>query len=302
MTQTAKAGATAGKMQINPPYRDFWRRFKKNRTALAGLLFLAVLAMVAILAPYIAPYDPYLGEITLALKGPGAAHLLGTDELGRDILSRIIFGARMSLAIGLLAMVTGFTIGTVLGVVAAYYRGWLDHLLMLFIDIMQSFPSLLPAIVIMAALGRGIENVIIAIGIVAVPEYARIARDAVLSIKENDYVQAARAVGNRDSGIIFRHILPNIAAPTIIRAAPGISRAILKTAALGFLGLGVQSPYAEWGAMLEGGASSLFNAPHIVYFPGMAITATVLAFNLLGDGLRDALDPVLHQVQRGVGK
>lgn len=299
MTQTAKAGLAAGKMELNSPVQEFWRRFKKNRTAMASLIFLAVLAAVAILAPFIAPYDPYLGDMALALKGPGAAHLLGTDELGRDILSRIIFGAQISLKVGLLAVGIALTVGTVLGVVAAYYGGWLDNLIMRFMDIMLAIPSLLLAIAFTAALGKGIENVIIAIGIVSVPEYARIARGAVLSVKEHDYVQAARAIGNRDSGIIFRHILPNVTAPIIVRATLGISTAILETAALGFLGLGVQFPYAEWGTMLGASRNSLFDAPHTVYFPGMAITATVLAFNLLGDGLREALGPRLRQCERG---
>ncbi|MGQ9558435.1 MAG: nickel transporter permease [Desulfurispora sp.] len=276
-------------------WKEFWRRLRKNKTALASLIFLLVLVAVALLAPWVAPCDPYLGEMSLALKGPSASHWLGTDELGRDILSRIIYGARISLRVGLIAVSIALLTGSFLGAVAAYYGRWLDNLIMRFMDIMLAFPSLLLAIAFMAVLGRGIENAIIAIGIVSVPEYARIVRGAVLSVKENDYIQAARAIGGSDLRIIFRHIMPNVLSPLIVRATLGISTAILDTAALGFLGLGVQPPYAEWGTMLGAGRAYLFNAPHLVYFPGLAITLTVLAFNLLGDGLRDALDPRLRQ-------
>lgn len=276
-------------------WKEFWRRLRKNKTALASLFFLLVLVAVALLAPWVAPYDPYLGEMSLALKGPSSSHWLGTDELGRDILSRIIHGARISLRVGLIAVSIALLTGSFLGAVAAYYGRWLDNLIMRFMDIMLAFPSLLLAIAFMAVLGRGIENAIIAIGIVSVPEYARIVRGAVLSVKENDYIQAARAIGGSDLRIIFRHIMPNVLSPLIVRATLGISTAILDTAALGFLGLGVQPPYAEWGTMLGAGRAYLFNAPHLVYFPGLAITLTVLAFNLLGDGLRDALDPRLRQ-------
>jgi peptide/nickel transport system permease protein/oligopeptide transport system permease protein len=218
---------------------------------------------------------------------------MGTDELGRDVYTRIIYGARISLWVGLLAVAVALAAGTMLGSLAAYYGRWADNLIMRFMDIMLAFPPLLLVIAFMMVLGKGIENAIIAIGIVSVPEYVRIVRGSVLAVKENDYVQAARAIGNRDLVIIARHILPNITTPVIVKATLGISTAILDTAALGFLGLGVQPPYAEWGTMLGAGRNCLFNAPHIVYFPGLAITVTVLAFNLLGNGLRNALDPRL---------
>ena len=277
------------------PVADFWRRLKKNKLAMASLAFLLILVFLAVFAPLVAPYDPYDGNMPLALNGPSSAHLLGTDELGRDILSRIIYGAQISLRVGLIAVSIALMAGMFFGSVAGYYGGRIDNLIMRFMDIMLAFPSLLLAIAFMMVLGKGIENAIIAIAIVSVPEYARIVRGSVLSVKENEYVQAARTIGCNDGQIIFRHILPNVMAPLIVRSTLGISAAILDTAALGFLGLGVQPPYAEWGTMLGSGRGYLFNAPHLVTFPGIAITLTVMAFNLFGDGLRDALDPRLRR-------
>ncbi|MBM7856067.1 peptide/nickel transport system permease protein/oligopeptide transport system permease protein [Desulfohalotomaculum tongense] len=298
MSELAKAtaaGAVPESMETYSPVREFWRRLKKNKLAMTSLIFLAALTLIAVFAPYIAPYDPTNGVMADSLQKPSAQHLLGTDELGRDILSRIIFGARISLRVGLLAVAIALSIGTVLGSIAGYFGGRIDNLIMRFMDVMLSFPSLLLAIAFMSVLGRGVENAVIAISIVTMPEYARIVRGSVLSVKENEYVQAARAIGNRDGAIILKHILPNVIAPIIVRGTLGISTAILETAALGFLGLGVQPPDAEWGTMLGAGRSYMFNAPHLVMFPGIAITLTVMAFNLLGDGLRDALDPRLRQ-------
>lgn len=277
------------------PLADFWKRLKKNKLAMASLAFLLLLVFLAVFAGMIAPYDPYEGNMPMALKGPSADHLLGTDELGRDILSRIIYGAQISLRVGIIAVSIALMAGMFFGSVAGYYGGRIDNLIMRFMDIMLAFPSLLLAIAFMMVLGKGIENAIIAIAIVSVPEYARIVRGSVLSVKENEYVQAARTIGCNDGQIIFRHILPNVMAPLIVRSTLGISAAILETAALGFLGLGVQPPYAEWGTMLGSGRGYLFNAPHLVTFPGIAITLTVMAFNLFGDGLRDALDPRLRR-------
>ncbi|WP_273483053.1 nickel transporter permease [Desulforamulus ruminis] len=281
--------------QAYSPLTDFWRRLRKNKLAMVSLVFLVALTLVAVFAPLVAPYDPYLSDLPTALEGPSASHLLGNDELGRDIFSRIIYGARVSLKVGLIAVGIALSVGLVLGSLAGYYGGRLDNVIMRFMDIMLAFPSLLLAIALMAILGRGVENAIIAIGIVSIPEYARIVRGSVLSIKENEYVQAARAIGNRDLQIIFKHILPNVIAPIIVRATLGISTAILETSALGFLGLGVAPPIAEWGTMLGSGRGYMNNAPHLVFFPGIAITLTVMAFNLLGDGLRDALDPRLKR-------
>ncbi len=277
------------------PWRDFWKRFRRNRTAMVGLIILALLVFIAIFGRWLAPYDYRTSNLPESLQPPSVSHWLGTDELGRDILSRIIYGTHISLKVGVEAVFISLLVGILFGAAAGYYGGAIDHILMRLMDIMLAFPHLLLAIAFMAALGRGLDNAIIAIGIVSIPEYARIVRGSVLSVKENDYVQAARAIGNTDAQVIFHHVLPNVMAPIIVRATLGISAAILEAAALGFLGLGVQPPEAEWGAMLGSGRSAIFSAPHIVTFPGIAITITVLAFNLLGDGLRDALDPRMKQ-------
>lgn len=275
-------------------FRDFVKRFKRNKAAVAGFIILIILLMVAIFAPYIAPYDPYDAQMQIALQKPSAQHILGCDELGRDVLSRIIYGARISLRVGLEAVAIALGIGIILGSLAGYYGGKIDLLVMRFMDIMLAFPSILLAIAFMSVLGRGIDNAVIAIAIVSIPEYARIVRGSVLSVKENDYVTAARAIGNSDGGIIYKHILPNVMAPIVVRATLGISSAILDAAALGFLGLGVAPPTAEWGTMLGMGRGYIWDAAHLLTFPGLAITITVLAFNLMGDGLRDALDPRLR--------
>ena len=241
------------------------------------------------------PYDPYVGELSQSLQAPSAAHIFGTDEQGRDILSRIIDGTKISLRVGVTSVAVALSIGTVIGSIAGYYGGKIDMLLMRIMDIILAFPSLLLAIAFMSVLGRGIDKAVIAISIVTIPEYARIVRGCILTVKENEYVQAARVIGNKDRTIIFKHILPNVMSPIIVRATLGISTAILETSSLGFLGLGVQPPLAEWGSMLGAGRGYFYNAPHIVLFPGIAITITVLAFNLFGDGLRDALDPKLRK-------
>ena len=275
------------------PLREFLSRFAASSSAMIGLCLLAVLVFCAVFAPALAPYDPNSSNLPNALKPPNAAHLLGTDELGRDILSRLLYGARLSLLVGVEAVALALAIGVVLGAVAGFYGGKIETAIMSVMDIMLSFPSILLAIAFMTVLGRGLDKAVIAIGIVTVPHYARIVRGCVLSVKENVYVMAARSIGNGDSRLIFVHILPNVLAPIIVRATIGVSVAILEAAALGFLGLGVEPPTAEWGTMLGSGRQTIFNAPHIVTFPGVAITLTVLAFNLLGDGLRDVLDPRL---------
>ena len=272
---------------------EFIKRFAASRPAMIGLILLAVLVVSAIFAPALAPFDPYESNLPNSLKPPSANHFLGTDELGRDIMSRILYGARISLLVGVESVVLALICGVVLGAVAGFYGGKVDTAIMSVMDIMLSFPSILLAIAFMTVLGRGVEKAVIAIGIVSIPQYARIVRGSVLSVKENVYVMAARALGNGDGRLIFVHILPNVMAPIIVRATIGISVAILEAAALGFLGLGVAPPTAEWGTMLGSGRQTIFNAPHIVMFPGLAITVTVMAFNLLGDGLRDVLDPRL---------
>ncbi|MBU3113488.1 nickel transporter permease [Clostridium lacusfryxellense] len=272
-----------------------WYMLKKNKAALVGLIIIIVLLIVAIFGPLLMPYNANIGELSQSLQKPSIAHWFGTDEQGRDILSRIIDGTKISLRVGITAVAVALSIGIVVGSLAGYYGGKVDMLIMRFMDIMLAFPSLLLAIAFMSVLGKGIDNAIIAISIVTIPEYARIVRGSILSIKDSEYVQAARVIGNSDAAIIFKHILPNVISPIIVRATLGVSNAILDTAALGFLGLGVQPPQAEWGSMLGAGRGYFYNAPHIILFPGIAITITVLAFNLFGDGLRDALDPKLHQ-------
>ena len=270
---------------------EMWRALIQNKAAVLGLCIIVFLVFVAIFGKFLMPYDPNVGDLGNPFATPSREHFFGTDQLGRDIFSRVIDGTKISLRVGLSAVAIALSIGTILGAVAGYRGGRTDTVIMRIMDIMLSIPSILLAITFMAALGKGLDKAIIAIGLVSIPEYARIVRGSILSIKENDYVQAAKVIGNKDSRIIFRHILPNVLSSLIVRATLGISTAVLDTAALGFLGLGVQPPYAEWGDMLGRARGFIFKAPHTLIFPGLAITLTVLAFNLLGDGLRDAIDP-----------
>lgn len=272
-------------------FREMWDALRENTAAVVGLFIIVFLIIVAILGPLLMPYDPNFSDMTKSFFHPNAQHWFGTDQLGRDIFSRIIAGTRISLTVGLSAVAIALTTGVILGSVAGYFGGWLDTIIMRIMDMMLSIPSILLAIAFMAALGKGIDKAVIAIGLVSIPEYARIVRGSILSVKENDYVQAARVIGNKDSRIIFKHILPNVLSSIVVRATLGISSAVLDTSALGFLGLGVQPPAAEWGDMLGRARGFIFTAPYTLIFPGIAITITVLAFNLLGDGLRDALDP-----------
>lgn len=280
----------------------FFKRFKNfmglltsNRAALIGLIIIILLIFVSVFGKFLMPYDPYTGELSNSLQTPSSTHFFGTDEQGRDIFSRVIDGTKISLRVGIISVAIALSIGTILGSICGYFGGKLDMFLMRILDIIQAFPSLLLAIAFMSALGKGLDKAVIAISIVTIPEYARIVRGCVLSVRDSEYVQAAKAIGNSELVIIFKHVLPNILSPIIVRATLGISSAILDTAALGFLGLGVQPPLAEWGTMLGSGRSYFYNAPYIILFPGLAITLTVLAFNLFGDGLRDALDPKLNQ-------
>ena len=268
-----------------------WDALKKNKAALFGLFVIIFLLIIAIIGPLITPYNPNHQIMQDVSQTPSAKHWFGTDDLGRDIFSRVIVGTRISLFVGVAAVAFSLLIGIVLGSIAGYFGGKVDAFIMRLMDIMLSIPSILLAITLMAALGKGIDKAIIAIGVVSIPEYARIIRSSILSVKENDYVAAAKVLGNSDSRIIFKHILPNVVSSIVVRATLGISTAILDTAALGFLGLGVQPPTAEWGDMLGRVRSMVLVYPHMLIFPGLAITLAVLAFNLFGDGLRDALDP-----------
>ncbi|OOM73755.1 putative D,D-dipeptide transport system permease protein DdpC [Clostridium puniceum] len=281
--------------------KSVMNRFKKvmgsaisNKAAFLGLITIILILFVALFGTFIMPWDPNSGDLSSSLQSPSASHFFGTDEQGRDIFSRVIDGTKISLRVGIISVAIALSIGTIVGSICGYFGGRLDMFLMRIMDIILAFPSLLLAIAFMSALGKGLDKAVIAISIVTIPEYARIVRGCVLSVRESEYVQAAKAIGNNDFIIIFKHVLPNILSPIIVRATLGISGAILDAAALGFLGLGVQPPYAEWGTMLGSGRSYFYNAPYIILFPGFAITITVLAFNLFGDGLRDALDPKLN--------
>lgn len=270
------------------------RRLRRNRGAMAGFYLVILLVLVAVFADRLAPYDPIKITPGSGLQSPGREYPLGTDVLGRDVLSRLLHGARISLRVGLVSVGIAAVLGTTLGLLAGYHGRWLDLGVMRLIDLLLAFPNILLALTIIAILGPSIFNLMIAVGISATPGYARLVRGSVLSAKENVYVEAAVAVGCSDRMIIWRHILPNVLAPVIILATLGMAGAILTGAALSFLGLGVQPPTPEWGVMLSDGRNYLRKAWWITTFPGMAIMVTVLAINMLGDGLRDALDPRLR--------
>ncbi|MBX5464438.1 MAG: ABC transporter permease [Clostridia bacterium] len=276
------------------------RRFRQNRQALVGLGILAVLLLAALLGPLLSPYDPYSQDLAHAFVRPGAAHPLGTDYLGRDIATRLAVGGRLSLLIGLLSVAIGLVAGVPLALLSGYWGGWIDLVIQRLTDVLLSFPSILLALGLVAVLGVGVQNVIVAVGISTVPLFIRVTRSAVLSVREQLYVEAARALGASSARILARHVLPNVLAPVIVQATLSVGLAILNAAGLGFLGLGVQPPAAEWGTMLGEGRNYIFSAPYVTTFPGLVIFLAVLAFNLVGDGLRDALDPYLHAEGAGL--
>ena len=270
---------------------EFWDRLWKRKLAIVSLGILICLFIVAAAAPIISPYPPNQTDMLATLEGPSGAHPLGTDGLGRDILSRIFYGARISLMVGFSAVLFATLIGIILGSVSGFYGGGIDTVIMRVMDMLFAFPAILLAMLLMSVLGQGLGTTILAIGIVSIPRFSRLVRGTVLSAREEEYVKAAQSIGCKDSRIMFRHILPNVMAPITVNTTMSISTAILYTSALGFLGLGVEPPQAEWGSMLAKGRTYIFNGPHVIYFPGLAIFITVLAFNLFGDGLRDAIDP-----------
>ncbi len=283
------------------PLREFWSYFSANKGAVAGLAIVVLVLLVALFAPLLAPYAPDLTDSAVFLKPPawqqgGAwAYPLGTDAIGRDILSRLIHGARLSLVIGIAVVTVSVLVGTVLGLTAGYFRGVYEIGVMRLMDIILTLPSLLLAIVIVAILGPGMMNAMLAVSIVVLPHYVRITRAAVISEVSKDYVTAARMNGAGHLRLMFNEVLPNCTAPLIVQASLGISTAILDAAALGFLGLGAQPPSPEWGTMLADAREFVLRAWWVVTFPGLMILITVLAFNLLGDGLRDAFDPKLKR-------
>ncbi len=290
-----KDSGTAGirKMQADSPWRIALRMLLRNKTAMLGLGILILISLTAVLAPQLSPYDPDEVDILHQLEGPSQAHLLGTDLYGRDILSRIFWGGRTTLVVGLISVGIATTFGIVLGLISGYYGHVVDTIIMRFIDILLAFPRILLALTIVGMLGPGLFNVMLAVGIASITGYARLVRGTVLSAKEQTYVEAARVLGCPDIRILFRHLLPNTIGPVIVLATLDIAAAILAASSLSFLGLGVQPPTAEWGYMLNEGRNYLRSAPWITFFPGIAIMLSVLSINMLGDGLRDALDPRL---------
>jgi len=282
------------------PFFDQIEKLFKNRTGVAGLIIITLFALTSLLAPAISPHDPVQNALYDQLKPPvwkeggSTKNLLGTDDLGRDMLSRLIYGARVSLTLGIVSVGIALVCGSILGALAGYYKGWPDNVIMRIMDIILAFPYILLAIVIVAYLGPGLRNAMIAIGVINIPRFARIIRASAIEEYEKDYVTAARAVGASNRRIIFNAIFPNCLSPIIVQASLGFGEAILSGAGLSFLGLGAQPPLSEWGAMIAEGRSMILRAWWVMTFPGIAILFAVLGFNLLGDGLRDALDPRLR--------
>ena len=272
-------------------FNEAWRRLRRQRLAMVGGGILFLLLFVALCAPVLAPHDPMEQNLYARLQPPSLDHPLGTDDFGRDILSRMIYGSRISLRIGAASITAALLVGTLLGLWAGYWGGWVDTLIMRCMDLLLAFPSILLAIAIVAVAGPGIDNAIMAVSVVLIPQFARLVRSSVLTVRETAYIEAARALGAGPMRILFFGILPNCTAPIIVKTTLGLGTAILDAAGLSFLGLGAQPPMPEWGAMLAGGRELLFEAPWVMTFPGLAIFIVVLAINLFGDGLRDALDP-----------
>lgn len=281
----------SGEWATENRFKHSWAKLKRNKAAIAGGVLILVYVFSAFFAPLIFPHDPSAPNLIKSLETPTLKDPLGTDELGRSILGRIIYGSRVSLLIAVGVVSVGIILGIPLGLVSGYYGGKIDFGIQRITDAMLAFPGFLLALALVAVLGVGLKNTVISIGISMVPMYIRLVRGCVLSVREEDYVEAARAVGTRDAIILVRHILPNVMVPITVQTSLSMGMAILSAAGLGFLGIGVQPPTPEWGAMLGSARSYLFHAPHVATFPGIAIFLAVLSFNLLGDGLRDALDP-----------
>ncbi|MCW3793516.1 ABC transporter permease [Paenibacillus sp. LS1] len=281
----AATASTAG------PWREAWRTFRKNRLALAGLIIIVFFILLAFLAPYIAPYDYKEQVLADRLQAPSAEHWFGTDDLGRDVFSRVLHGARISLWVGFFSVIGSIIAGTLLGLIAGFYGKWADMLISRLFDILLAFPGILLAIAIVAILGPSLQNALLAIAIVNIPTYGRLVRSRVLSLRQEEFITSARTLGAGNGRILFRHILPNSLTPLIVQGTLGIGTAIIEAAALGFLGMGAQPPDPEWGKMLSDSRQFIQKAPWTLIFPGVSIMLTVLGFNLMGDGLRDTLDP-----------
>ncbi len=275
------------------PMREAWKRLKRNKIAIIGMIVLIIILLVAIFGKWIAPYDYAKYDYSNRLAKPSSEHLLGTDKFGRDIFSRIIVGAGYSLPIGLAIVIIAFLIGGLLGAVAAYYGGNVDNVIMRILDIFQSVPPMLMAIAVAAVLGSGVVNLVIAIVISSLPARARIVRAAILTVKRNDYIESARSMGASSKRLLGKYMLPNALGPILTSFTFSVATAILTISSLSYIGLGITEPAPEWGAMLSSGKELIYSHPHVLIFPGLAIMITVLALNLFGDGIRDALDPRL---------
>jgi peptide/nickel transport system permease protein len=274
---------------------DLWRRLRRNRAAVVGAGTVVIFVALAVLAPVLVPYNPIQGDLNDRLQSFSGAHWLGTDELGRDLLSRILYGARVSLQIQIVAVVLALIVGVLLGSLSGYLGGYVDSIIMRCMDILLAFPGIFLALGIIAALGPGLVNLMFAAGISSIPQFARIVRASILSLKEREFVEAALALGSGSNRVMFRHLLPNCLAPIIVQSTLRMATVLLTASGLSFLGLGVQPPTPEWGAMLSNARSYLIVAPHVATIPGLAIMVVVVGFNLFGDGLRDTLDPRLRQ-------
>ena len=275
--------------------RRMWYSFCKRKVAVLGLVIVLIYIIVAIFAPLLAPYDPVKQDLANMLQTPGPKHLLGTDEMGRDILSRIIYGARISMKVGFYAVGVAFVIGIPLGIFAGYFGGKVDLLIMRAMDVLLAFPGILLSIVFVSVLGPNLDNAILSVGIYTVPNFARMARGETLALRNSEFIEAARAMGSGDIRIVFSHILINIVSPMIVMGTLSFGTAIITTSGMGFLGIGAQPPTPEWGLMISAGRDYLRDYWHIAIIPGLAIVVTAFALNMLGDGLRDALDPRLKQ-------
>lgn len=276
-------------------YKTVWKRLRKNKAAVVGGALILLFIGVALIGPLLTTYDPMKVDLINKLKKPSAEHWFGTDNYGRDIFTRIIHGAALTLKVGFLSVFLGGAVGVVLGIVSGYYGGKIDTIIMRVMDVLLAFPGILLALAIVSVLGGSLTNVIIAVSIFSVPAFARIVRGSTLSVRKLEYVDAVRALGATDFRIIFKHILPNVMSPIIVQATLRIATAVLTASGLSFLGLGAPPPEPEWGAMLNDGRQYMSNAPHIILFPGIMIVLVVLAFNIFGDGLRDALDPKMKK-------
>lgn len=276
-------------------WMDIWNSMKRNKRAMFGLVFILFLIFIALFADVIAPYGMREQNLSNALQSPNADHWLGTDDLGRDVLSRIIYGTRVSLTVGTAAVSMSLVVGGILGVLAGYFQGKLDTLIMRTSDVLLSIPSILLAIAIVASFGSSMQNMIVAIGISGIPVFARIVRASVMAEKEKEYIEASKALGATDLRIILRNIIPNIMSPVIVQSSMGVASAILSAVGLGFIGLGLEASIAEWGTMLSAGRGYIRTHYYLTLYPGLMIVLTVLAFNLLGDGIRDAIDPKMRE-------